>query len=143
MRDIWYCAVSGQQIGPMTLRELKTTLPTFPNAEDVLIWHESFSGWLTAREAAALISDDRLFRSLLAPTTIESERYSSVAGFLLGTIVIALGCSLFYLGITGQEKWVAHVLGLSSNAAAASPGALMFIVGLLVIRATRYRVSVK
>ena len=59
MPDIWYYAVSGQRIGPMTLQQLKQRLPEFPNAEDVLIWHASFVDWLPAGDIAALIAGGR------------------------------------------------------------------------------------
>ena len=59
MLDIWYYAVSGQRIGPVTLEQLKAKLPDFPNAEDVQIWHASFLDWLPAADVAALIADGR------------------------------------------------------------------------------------
>jgi GYF domain 2 len=65
MPDIWYYEVKGQQIGPITLQQLKQRLPDFPNAEEVLIWHASFTDWLPADDVAALIAEGRFDNALV------------------------------------------------------------------------------
>jgi GYF domain 2 len=138
MPDIWFYSVAGQEIGPVTLRELKQRLPSFPTAEDVLVWHASFTDWLPAEEVAPLIDDEGLFDAP-SPVAIDSERYAATVGRLLGGTVFVIGCVMLYLGITGQEQWLAHLFDLSDGWIAAVPGVLMCVTGLSVIWGTRKR----
>jgi hypothetical protein len=137
MPDIWYYSVAGQEIGPVTLRELKQRLPSFPTAEDVMVWHGSFTEWLPAAEVAPLIADEEF--KALDPVVIGSERYAATVGRLLGGTVFVIGCVMLYLGIIGQEQWLPHLFGLSNRWIAAVPGVLMCITGLSVIWGTRER----
>jgi GYF domain 2 len=57
MRDSWYYAVPEGQIGPITLQELKETLPTLPNAKDVYIWHDSLPDWIRAGDLADIVAN--------------------------------------------------------------------------------------
>ena len=57
MRDSWYYSVPEGQIGPITLEELKHTLPTLPNAEDVYIWHDSLPDWIRAGDLADIVAN--------------------------------------------------------------------------------------
>jgi hypothetical protein len=138
MPDIWYYSVAGQEIGPVTLRELKQRLPSFPNAEDVLVWHAGFTEWLPAEEVEPLIADELQLRAL-DPVATSGERYTATAGRLLGGTVFAIGCVMFYLGITEQEQWFAHLFGFSNSLVSAAPGVLLGVVGLCVIWGTRER----
>ena len=50
MPDDWYIAITG----PLTLKELKATLTTFANANDVPVWCDRFADWKPARELPEL-----------------------------------------------------------------------------------------
>jgi hypothetical protein len=60
MRDSWYYAVPEGQIGPITLQELKETLPNLPNAKDVYIWHDSLPDWIRAGDLAEIVANARM-----------------------------------------------------------------------------------
>jgi hypothetical protein len=137
MPDIWYYSVAGQEIGPVTLGELKQRLPSFPNAEDVLVWHASFTEWLPVTDVAPLITGERPLDAL-PQATIGTDRFAATAGRLLGGMVCVIGGAMFYLGITGQEDWIADIFE-SSSLVAAAPGVLMLLLGMSLIRATRQR----
>jgi len=62
----------------------------------------------------------------------------SMTGLVLGLICIIGGILLFLNGVTGSSSWTAKILGNESNITDAAPGAILFIVGLFVIIATRY-----
>src|SRR5215467_13458121 len=59
MRDNWYYSVPEGQVGPITLEELKHTLPTLPNAQDVYIWHDSLPDWIRAGDLADIVAKAR------------------------------------------------------------------------------------
>jgi hypothetical protein len=61
-----------------------------------------------------------------------------MTGLILGIICIIGGVLLFLNGVTGSSSWTAKILGNESNLTDAAPGAILFIVGLFVIIATRY-----
>jgi hypothetical protein len=60
MRDRWYYAVPEGQIGPITLQELKETLPNLPNAKDVYIWHDSLPDWIRAGDLSEIVGKMRI-----------------------------------------------------------------------------------
>jgi hypothetical protein len=56
MPDAWYYSTSEEQVGPITLQELKKTLPTLPNVKDVYIWHDSLPEWIRAGDLAEFVA---------------------------------------------------------------------------------------
>jgi hypothetical protein len=48
LSEIWYYADYQGQIGPITLEQLKETLPRFSEPENVLVWRNGFTNWLRA-----------------------------------------------------------------------------------------------
>jgi hypothetical protein len=56
MPDAWYYATPEEQVGPITLQELKKTLPTLPNVKDVYIWHDSLPEWIRAGDLAEIVA---------------------------------------------------------------------------------------
>jgi hypothetical protein len=56
MPDAWYYSTSEEQVGPITLQELKKTLPTLPNVRDVYIWHDSLPEWIRAGDLAEFVA---------------------------------------------------------------------------------------
>jgi hypothetical protein len=66
----------------------------------------------------------------------------SMTGLFLGLVSMLGGIVLFLNGVTGTTSWTAQILGNTSNLTDAAPGAVLFVVGLFVVIATRYRVSI-
>jgi hypothetical protein len=137
MQDDWYYSGPEGQRGPMTLQVLRETLAQHPNARDLFIWHESLSGWIRAGDVSDVFTENLPVRGAVAP------RRGSPAAFLFGVSVVALGCMLFYLGISGNVARFAAAVGFNTKVIDASPGALLFILGLLVIWLTRLRMTAK
>lgn len=67
----------------------------------------------------------------------------SLAGLLFGFACIAFGTWLFYKGIDGNIDWSTSILGAESRIVNCAPGALLFIVGMLIAWSTRFQVSIK
>jgi hypothetical protein len=143
MRDDWYYSGPEGQKGPVSLQQLKNTLAAHPSAEDVFIWHDSLTDWIRAGDVAEIFAEDDPSDSMPAPQELEHESHPVFPGLLFSVVVLLAGCSLFYVGISGNLERVARTLGLTTEMAEASPGALLFFVGLLLVWATRYKVSVK
>jgi hypothetical protein len=61
----------------------------------------------------------------------------SMVGLGVGLLSVFGGIILFILGIGGNIKWVIDVQGFNSQLINAAPGALLFIVGMIVIWITR------
>jgi uncharacterized protein DUF4339 len=191
MRDSWYYAAPDGQIGPITLQELKDTLPNLPNAKDVYIWHDSLPDWIRAGDLAEIVANAKMMapqdagvshggsdqthnslnaaangaswdpRSLegfhpdpayaiAAPDPEEEEapvpvkrgrRRFGVVGVVVGLLMIVVGGGLFYLGVTGMVTWAANTFGFTSEYVDASPGAVLCVVGLVVIAGSRRKVS--
>lgn len=66
----------------------------------------------------------------------------SILGLLLGTVCIFGGLILFINGIAGSTSWTANLLGAESSVSDATPGTVLFIVGLLIVFTTRYGLSI-
>jgi GYF domain 2 len=49
MPTLWYFADQEVTVGPLSLNELKDTIATFPNPENVLIWSNHLPDWKRAR----------------------------------------------------------------------------------------------
>jgi hypothetical protein len=56
MPDAWYYSTPEEQVGPITLQELKKTLPSLPNVKDVYIWHDSLPEWIRAGDLAEFVA---------------------------------------------------------------------------------------
>jgi hypothetical protein len=122
-------------MGPVSLRQLKAELAEHPNGDNVFVWHESLSDWVRAGDVAAVLAEaptnDRRYRGHEVSAREWSDdagdqRYS-VGRLLMGIAVVALGCGLFYLGISGK----------SNELIDASCGVVLFVVGLFLIWGTR------
>jgi hypothetical protein len=55
--DIWYYADAAEQVGPLTLQELRQKLAAFSNANDVLVWCNRFTDWKPARDVTELVAE--------------------------------------------------------------------------------------
>ena len=67
----------------------------------------------------------------------------SLAGLFLGLVCVLGGVALFINGIAGSTSWTAKIVGAESNISDAAPGAVLFIVGLFMVVASRYVLRVK
>jgi hypothetical protein len=65
----------------------------------------------------------------------------SMTGLILGLVCILGGVVLFLNGVAGSASWTAKVMGGDSTLTDAAPGAILFVVGLLVVFLTRYKVN--
>jgi hypothetical protein len=63
MPDTWHITINGKKVGPLTLQELKATLATFANANDVPVRCDRFAEWKPARDLPEL-------RSQAAPSPV-------------------------------------------------------------------------
>jgi len=70
-------------------------------------------------------------------------RRSSVIGVLLGLAFIALGAVVFYLGEIGEFTLVTEIFDFNSPEIDATVGVVLFIIGIVVIWATRYKAVAK
>ncbi|MCP4349123.1 MAG: toll/interleukin-1 receptor domain-containing protein [Desulfobacterales bacterium] len=62
----------------------------------------------------------------------------SLSGLFLGLICIIGGVFLFYNGAIGGASWTAKMLGPESTISDATPGVILFIVGLFMVFITRF-----
>jgi len=67
----------------------------------------------------------------------------SLCGLVLGLACLVGGVLLFLNGVAGSASWTARWLGAESSISDAAPGALLFVVGLFVVVATRFTVKVQ
>ena len=75
----------------------------------------------------------------------QSIRYKfiySMTGLVLGLLCMIGGIVLFLYGVSGASSWSARILGSESNLTDAAPGALLFLVGLFGVIATRYKSTI-
>ena len=79
----------------------------------------------------------------LVNSLARQELAYSLAGLVVGLLCVLGGIVLFLLGITGNVSWTTKVLEAESRLADASPGAVLFVVGLFVVFITRYRFKAK
>lgn len=68
------------------------------------------------------------------------ELIYSILGLLLGFACILGGILLFLHGVAGSASWTAKFIGAESKLSDAAPGALLFVVGGLVVFMTRFRI---
>jgi hypothetical protein len=65
----------------------------------------------------------------------------SLAGLLLGLACVLGGVILVFHGLGGSTGWVAELVGAKSTLTDAPPGVVLFVVGLLVVVATGFRIK--
>jgi hypothetical protein len=56
MPAVWYLADMRGRIGPLSLGELKDTLATLPDANDVLVWAKHLPDWKRVRDVPELVA---------------------------------------------------------------------------------------
>ena len=62
----------------------------------------------------------------------------SLAGLILGSLFLCGGIFLCAAGVGGSVTWITKGLGLESGLWDATPGVILFVAGLFVVRATRF-----
>jgi hypothetical protein len=102
MDDRWYYLSPQGRVGPIPLNTLRTSLALLANPGGVVVWRENSSKWQCAAEMPELqgpasggIPASAPAKGIAAAAK-GGHRYG-VAGFIVGVIVILLGCGLFYL----------------------------------------------
>lgn len=73
---------------------------------------------------------------------IRQEYRHAALGMGLGLACIVGGCVLGIAGVAGHTSWTAKVLGLNSNLTDATPGVILFIVGVVTVFITRPKVNI-
>lgn len=67
----------------------------------------------------------------------------SLTGLILGLCCVIAGVVLFLHGVTGSTSWISKFVGASNEISDAAPGTILFIVGLLVVWITRFKIVIK
>lgn len=67
----------------------------------------------------------------------------SMTGLILGLVCMMGGVVLFLNGVAGSSSWTTKIMATDSTLTDAAPGAILFVVGLLVVFVTRYNVSLE
>lgn len=67
----------------------------------------------------------------------------SLCGLVLGLACLLGGIILFLNGVAGAASWTGRFLGVETNLSDAAPGAMLFVVGLFVVVATRFNVRLQ
>jgi hypothetical protein len=79
--------------------------------------------------------------SEILKTTIMWEYIYAMLGLVLGLSCVLGGIVLGLHGVAGNTSWTAKVLGLSSTVNDATPGVVLFIVGIFMVFITRPKVK--
>lgn len=66
----------------------------------------------------------------------------SRCGLVLGLACVVGGVLLFLHGVAGTSNWTGKPPGADSQVSDAAPGAILFVVGLFVVLASRFNVRV-
>lgn len=67
----------------------------------------------------------------------------SLSGLVLGLACVLGGIVLCLHGVVGSTSWTAKFIGAESNISDATPGVVLFVVGLFVVWVTRFSVKVQ
>lgn len=79
----------------------------------------------------------------LLDKAIDGEYGYGKRGQLLGFAAIIGGIILALFGAAGSTTWMAKVIGFESKLVGASPGVVLFIVGIFLVRFTKPKVDLK
>lgn len=79
----------------------------------------------------------------IASNIVQSERQQAKYGLICGVSCIFLGILLLVLGIPGSIDWSFKSGIIESSLKNAAPGIVLFIVGFLIIAATKFNITIK
>jgi|ERR1051325_9000100 hypothetical protein len=79
----------------------------------------------------------------LLDKAIEGEYSYGRRGQILGLAAIVGGIILALFGAAGSTTWMAKVIGFESKLIGASPGVVLFVVGIFLVRFTKPKVDLK
>jgi hypothetical protein len=79
----------------------------------------------------------------LVKEAIKGEYRYAMLGLILGLASIVGGIIMGLHGVAGSTSWTASALGLSSSVNDATPGVILFIVGLFMVWVTKAKVKLK
>ncbi len=71
-------------------------------------------------------------------TLAKIEKSSSIWGKVIGLVVIIIGAYLTIGGITGATNWTVKIFNIDSELTDATPGVILFVIGLIIIATSRY-----
>jgi hypothetical protein len=65
----------------------------------------------------------------------------SMTGLVIGLACLIGGIVLFLNGVAGSATWTSKIMGSDSTLSNAAPGVILFVVGLLIVLITRYKMN--
>jgi GYF domain 2 len=151
--DDWYYLSSQGHVGPLSLEELKETLASFQNGQDVLVWREGFANWTKAGDVPEVDAEtplpqppfgtgrDRAANAKLPLWNTIRLSYSSYFRNFLDVLRI----SWLWLAAAGilswlQFSWIAEVIAAVKQGMAASkavePTVVQHLVAPVILFAT-------
>ncbi len=72
---------------------------------------------------------------------IDREYKYAMTGLIIGALIMIGGILLGIFGVVGSSSWSAKLLGFESNVIDASPGVILFIVGLFIVFMSRLKIK--
>ncbi len=98
----------------------------------------------------SLLKTDSKIDVIEVPSTVTDKKMWSKAifyhfvysmiGMIIGILSLISGVYLFYIGITQGSEWEFNILGIKSTMSNAMPGTILFLIGFLIIRVSRYNI---
>jgi hypothetical protein len=79
----------------------------------------------------------------LVGAAIKGEYRYAALGLILGLATIICGTILGLHGVAGKTSWTASLLGLQSQISDATPGVVLFVVGIFLVWITKPKVDLK
>ena len=89
------------------------------------------------------VNSERSFSSEILSNTIENEYKYGKFGLLIGVVAMIGGIFLGIYGVVGSTSWSAKFAGFESSLVDASPGVILFVIGLFIMLFTRPKVNFK
>jgi len=65
----------------------------------------------------------------------------SLTGMITGILIVLLGAFMAFRGISGTTNWIFNILGFQSQIAEATPGIILFLLGIVIIYLTRFKIN--
>ena len=89
------------------------------------------------------VNSERSFSSEILSSTIENEYKYGKFGLLIGVVAMIGGIFPGIYGVVGSTSWSAKFAGFESSLVDASPGVILFVIGLFIMLFTRPKVNFK
>ena len=79
--------------------------------------------------------------SEISTLTVRLHFIYSICGLIVGVLCMIGGGLLIFQGVFGSVSWTTEFLGFESELSDASPGVVLFVIGLAVVYITRFRLT--